>query len=380
MYNDMNTPMQRNSETLAKSSNVVKMNQNQIKWSWATRLLHGNHEYVISKEEDNGMPVVGDLGLFRVVRIGSHTRIINTDSKKLRIYEGDLFVGIFGNRYATDAFEAEVEGLKDLSLLTTAGMVGRIKSSHNSIHRFTEVSFLGFLKDKKSSQKVNLKQTIFKTRLFKNYVSKSKGPGNLLVIVGSGMNSGKTTVCRKLVKSFSQKGLSVAACKLTGSISPRDFDEMVSASATYVTDFSDYGFPSTYKCEENELLDLFEIMLEDTEKFNPDITIMEIADGVLQQETHFLLTEPSFKKKVKGLVVAADSAPSALYTVNHVENLGYKVIALSGAITSSPLYMKEFEKISDIPLISSADDTIRFGSIFNNLLKKKENIRHSLVE
>ena len=194
----MNTPMLRNSGTLTKSNNVVKMNQNQIKWSWASRLLHGNHEYEISKTEYNGMPVVGDLGLFRVARIGSHTRIINTDSKKLRIYEGDLFVGIFGNRYATDAFEAEVEGLKDLSLLTTAGMVGRIKSSHKSIHRFTEVSFLGFLKDKKSNQKVNLKQTIFKTRLFENYVSKPKGPRNLLVIVGSGMNSGKTTVCRIL--------------------------------------------------------------------------------------------------------------------------------------------------------------------------------------
>ena len=79
-------------------------------------------------------------------------------------------------------------------------------------------------------------------------------------------------------------------------------------------------------------------------------------------------------------MVAADSAPSALYTVNHLENLGYKVIALSGAITSSPLYVKEFEKISAIPIISFASDTIRFGSLFNNLLKKKENIGHSLVE
>jgi hypothetical protein len=372
--------VQKNPETV-KLSNAVRMNKSQIKWSWVSRLLDSNHEYEISRaEEYNGIPVVGDLGLFRVARVGSHTRLINTDSKKLRIYEGDLFVGIFGNRYATDAFEAEVEGLKDLSLLTTAGMVGRIKSSHKSIHRSTEVSFLGFLNDKISNQKVNLKQAIFKTKLFEHYLSKPKGPENLLVIVGSGMNSGKTTVCRKLVKSFSLRGLSVAACKLTGSVSPRDFDEMVSASATYVTDFSDYGFPSTYKCEEKELLDLVEIMLEDTEKFNPDITIMEIADGVLQQETHFLLTEPSFQKKVKGLVVAADSAPSALYTVNHVENLGYKVIALSGAITSSPLYVKEFEKTSAIPVISSATDTIRFGSLFNNLIKKKENIHHSLVE
>ena len=98
-------------------------------------------------------------------------------------------------------------------------MVGRIKSSHKSIHRFTEVSFLGFLKDKTSNQKVNLKQTIFNKRLFDNYLLKPKWPRNINYS-GIKMNSGKTTVCRKLVKSFSQKGLSVAACKLTGSVSP----------------------------------------------------------------------------------------------------------------------------------------------------------------
>ena len=373
--------IQKNVEYSTRS-NPINMNYGQIKWSWASRLLRSDHEYEITKaKEYSDTPVVGDLGLFRVIRVGSHTRLINMDSRKMRIYEGDLFVGIFGNRYATDAFEAEVEGLKNLSLLTTAGMVGRIKSSHNSTGRSTEVSFLGFLKDKTSNQKkINLKQTIFKKRYLDHSLSRPKGLGNLLAIVGSGMSSGKTTFCRKLVKSLSQKGLSVAACKLTGSISPRDFDEMVSASAIYVTDFSDYGFPSTYKCEEKELLKLFEIMLYDIEKLNPDIIIMEIADGVLQQETNFLLNEPLFQKRVGGLAVAADNAPSALYTVNHLASLGYKILALSGAITSSPLYVREFEKMSAIPVISSAANTIRVGSLFNNLIKKKENIHHSLVE
>ncbi len=91
---------------------------------------------------------------------------------------------------------------------------------------------------------------------------------------------------------------------------------MVSASAIYVTDFSDYGFPSTYKCEENELLSLpLNSCYMIWKNLKPDIIIMEIADGVLQQETNFLLNEPSFQKKVSGLAVAADNAPSALSTV-----------------------------------------------------------------
>ena len=58
-----------------------------------------------------------------------------------------MFVGVFGNRYATDALEAEVIGVRNLSLLTTAGMVGTVKSKHSSINNTTQVAFLGYLKD-----------------------------------------------------------------------------------------------------------------------------------------------------------------------------------------------------------------------------------------
>lgn len=329
-------------------------------------------EYIIGGLDPiNDTPAVGDLGLFRVTRVGSHERLIDTSNKKMRIYQGDLFVGVFGNRYATDAYEAEVEGLKNLSLLTTAGMVGSIKSKHSSIGRSTEVLFLGFLKDESLNQKVNTKQLMFHHRLPNLDESEHKASPNLLVVVGSGMNSGKTTFVRKLVKSFSQQGVAVAACKLTGSISPRDYEEMVAASAFYATDFSEYGFPSTYKCEEKELLILLETMLEDIENANPEIIVMEIADGALQKETKFLLSDPSFKKRVGGIAVTADSAPSALFTVNFLENMGYKVKAVSGAITSSPLYVKEFEESSTIPVLSSATSTIRFGKVFSDLMTKE---------
>ena len=145
---------------------------------------------------------------------------------------------------------------------------------------------------------------------------------------------------------------------------------MVAADALYATDFSDYGFPSTYKCEENELLRLLEIMMADIQKYNPEIIVMEIADGVLQKETEFLLSEPSFKKMVDAIALTADSAPSALYTVGVLEKMGYQVKAVSGAITSSPLYVKEFEKHSTIPVLSSTTSTIKFGSVFSDLMPK----------
>ena len=280
--------------------------QNSIRWSWACRVLDPEIHYEIKADDMDNPPNPGDIGLFKVTRIGAHTRLINVSSQKLRIYAGDLFTGVFGNRYATDAIEAEVDKVRNLSLLTTAGMVGTVKSMHSSIRRTTHVSFLGYLTS--DDERINTKKLMFaKSR--KGTQLADQQP-NLVVVIGSGMNSGKTTFCRKLIKSFRRKGTKVIACKLTGSISPRDFDEMVSASAIHVTDFSDYGFPSTYKCEIEEVMDLFKTMLVDLEKLKPEIIIMEVADGVLQRETKMLLNQPLFKQLTRGIIVTADSAPA----------------------------------------------------------------------
>ena len=276
-----------------------------------------------------------------------------------------MFVGIFGNRYATDAYEGEIGGLKNLSLLTAAGMVGTVKSKHRSIANPTDVKFLGFLKDIATEQRLNLKRLMFKKPELPTSLK------NIIVIVGSGMNSGKTTTCRRLIRMFSGNGYRIAACKLTGSVSNRDQDEMLSASPIFAVDFSDYGFPSTYKCELGELLDLFETMISDIARINPTIVLMEIADGVLQRETRMILNSALFQKFVNNIIVAADSAPSALYTINYLKNIGYNVIAVSGAITSSPLYVREFEENSTIPIISSASDNMRLNYFKSLLIKNK---------
>jgi hypothetical protein len=105
----------------------------------------------------------------------------------------------------------------------------------------------------------------------------------------------------------------------------------------------------------------------DIEKIDPDVTVMEIADGLLQRETSLLLSEPLIKKSTDGILLTADSAPSALYAVRYLKRLGYNIFAVSGAMTSSPLYIQEFQKNADIPIISSASDD---SKMFNVLAKQ----------
>jgi hypothetical protein len=325
-----------------------------LKWSWACRVLE-DEDYEVQENDPNNIddnkPRIGDVAVVRVDRIGNHTSMVTADNKKLRIYVGDYIVCVFGNRYATDAFEGEVIGTKNLSLLTAGGMIGTVKSKHfYDVKKPTRLSFRGYLV-KEGGKRINLKELKF----IANKPTLDSKTKNLIVAVGTGMNSGKTTAARKIIRGLSEKGLTVGACKLTGSVSNRDQDEMRSALPRTIIDFSDYGFPSTYLANKQELIDLFNMMLANLEKFNPDVVIMEIADGILQRETNMLLTDSFIKERTKGIVLAAESAPSALYGVEYLGKLGYTIIAVSGSMTSAPLSVKEFQQHSDIHVASSVD-------------------------
>ena len=351
----------KNSTKWAFSSQKISLRSKDIKWSWACRLIKDGY-YLIDRSPSI-QPSPGDLALFRVKKIGHHKSIITTDNQKFRLYENDLVVGVFGNRYATDAFEGRIRQLDRISMLTAAGMIGTVRYKHKKIKKSTKLFFIGFLTDQ-NNKRINLKELNFSKSYPKN------GLKNLLIVVGSGMNSGKTTIASKLINGLSREGLKVAGCKLTGSVSNRDKNELTSASAICTIDFSDYGFPSTYLCKKDELLDLFYTMLANLEKINPDVIIMEIADGILQRETAILLNDEKIKKMTKGILLAADSAPSALYSVNNLKKLGYKVIAVSGSITSSPLSSKEFKEHSDIQIVSSVDSGTTLTTTVNKFIQQ----------
>ncbi len=374
-YNVTQIHQNRSMATIVTDRNLILDNAHtelseNVRWSWACRILDQGSRYRLDTTA-LAKPRVGDLVLVKIQQIGYHDSIVTIDNKKIRIYENDLLVCVLGNRYATDAFEGEVDDVQNLSMLTAGGMVGTLRSRHRDIKAPTSVSFVGFLNDE-NGQRINLK------RLKLDNVSHSqpRQVKNLLAIVGTAMNSGKTTTARKIIKRLSEMGLKVSACKITGSVSNRDSDEMRSASAKLITDFSDYGFPSTYLCSKEELMTLFNTMLTDMSEKDHDIIVMEIADGILQRETAMLLADQSVKQAIKGIILTADNAPSALYATDYLKKLGYNIIAVSGAITSSPLSVREFMDHSEIYIASSADSGRELANViaeeFYNLNLVKE--------
>ncbi len=319
-----------------------------LKWSWSCRAIAEHGGYALLGDEGH-TPLVGDVALVRVRTLGHHSRINTAGSGKQRLYPGDLLVGVFGNRYATDAFEGEVRGLEDLHMLTDAGMIGTVCSQHKNTRKPTALEFLGFLDDGRG-RRLNLK-----SRLFRPSRSATLRK-NVLLVVGTGMNSGKTTTGSRLVKSLLRRGLRVAVYKLTGSVCQNDRSEWSATGAVDVRDFSDYGFPSTYMAPETELIDLFETLLADTERHEPDLVVMEIADGILQRETRLLLSHEAIRRRAGGVVLAATCSASALFGVEQIQALGHEVVTVSGVISNSPLFVREFQAASPIDIGFSLGD------------------------
>ena len=328
-----------------------------VSWAWAAR---GLRQEAAEKQYglliDHGRPAVGDAVVVQVGRIGHHRHMETEWERRLRLYEGDQLVGIFGNRYATDVYEGRVLEVRKLHLLTTSGLIGTVTCRNHNVGRPTSVSFVGYLTDS-HGRRINTKRLQFQAA-----PPQGRSP-DLVLVVGTGMSTGKTTVMRKILRAMATRGVRVAGCKLTGTASPRDLYEMKATGAVLATDFSDYGFPSTYREPLDDLVRLMDLMGAACGRAGAEIAMVEVADGLLQPETQMLLESDEIRRRVRGVVVAASCSSSLLFATEFLRKLGHEVWAASGMITNSPLFVREFTDRSPIVVVSSRGSANRLARI-----------------
>jgi hypothetical protein len=74
-------------------------------------------------------PQLGDLVVTRVVGLGAHDHVENTRGRRVRLQVGDVVVGAFGNRYATDYDKWYLPTGTVAHFLTAGGVVGWVASA-----------------------------------------------------------------------------------------------------------------------------------------------------------------------------------------------------------------------------------------------------------
>ena len=85
-------------------------------------------------------PRPGDLVLARVTRKRQHTRIELTNGRKAQLHKGDEVVLVYGNRYATDQFEALVpQDLGPCHMVASGGIAAAMISRSRGVKPATEI-------------------------------------------------------------------------------------------------------------------------------------------------------------------------------------------------------------------------------------------------
>lgn len=298
--------------------------------------------------DSNTLPQAGDMLLARVESVGQHGGVELRNGRRSTLFVGDEVVVCYGNRYAPDQFEAEVPGnLQPCHLVAAGGMAGTVLSSFSSMKVPTAIRPVGLLADSRGKV-MNLADWKLPGI---DYV----GARPLTIaVVGTTMNSGKTTSLANLIRGLVASGKRVGAAKITGTGAGKDLWLMADAGASPTYDFTDAGYVSTYKLSAEKIEDIFVTLTGHLAHAGVDIIILEIADGIFQAETAALVASPLFKAGVDHIVFASRDSAGAVGGVEKIMRLGLDVVAISGVLTNSPLATSEAIKFTGLPVVHTA--------------------------
>lgn len=282
-------------------------------------------------------PRAGDLVLARVRRIGQHANLHLANGRRRTLFKGDAFIAVFGNRYAPDQFEAVVpDNLNECDLVAGGGVVAVAKQAHVRMSRPTSIEPIGLVTRTLGGPVINLADAAVSDL---TVMDESRVP--VLAVVGTAMNSGKTTSAAQLVHGLKRSGLRVGFAKVTGTGAGGDPWLLADAGAVVTLDFTDAGHASTYLLPEEEVARVFRTLVAHLQRTEVDAIVLEVADGLYQQETSRLLRSPDFRKLVHGVLFAAADAMGAAAGVDWLLRHGHAIAGVTGVLTSSPLQARE---------------------------------------
>jgi molybdopterin-guanine dinucleotide biosynthesis protein len=176
----------------------------------------------------------------------------------------------------------------------------------------------------------------------------------VIAVIGSSMNAGKTTTVSGLIHGLSRAGFRVGAAKLTGTGSGGDLWSMEDAGAAMVLDFTDAGHASTFGAAQDDLGRIAQRLLARLGAAKMDIAVVEIADGLLQEETAALALTGHSAGWFDGFVFAAADAMGAAFGSDWLAKRGIAPLAMSGLLSASPLAMREAEMATGIEVVGLA--------------------------
>ncbi len=315
------------------------------KWAFTTRRVNRNDVCGVSTDYANAK--AGDVLLCEITEIGQHKNIQLAERRMSKSYPGDLVVLCLGDRYAPDQFlgSAVVDDDK-FDLMAGGGVAGRVDASHATMSRPTRLKPMGLLTGARG-EVLNVADYALPTLPVNSTVT-------VIGVFGASMNSGKTTAAASLACGLIRSGYAAAGVKATGTGAFGDFNSFEDVGAPAL-DFTDAGMASTFRMPLERIEDGFDTLVATAAARGAQVVVVEIADGVFQQETRDILTTSRIRDRLDGILFAAPDALSALGGVTVLNQIGLSPFAISGMVSCSPLATAEAAAVTGLPILSRQD-------------------------
>ncbi|TQV86233.1 molybdopterin-guanine dinucleotide biosynthesis protein B [Exilibacterium tricleocarpae] len=294
-------------------------------------------------------PQAGDVVLAEIERIGQHKRIELVNGRRALLAEGDRVILSYGNRYAPDQFEGLVpHNLAVCDMVAAGGIAATAVARNLRMDPATRIRPLGVLADAQG-RVLNLADFSLPAMSVKGTLPP------VFVVCGTSMNAGKTHAACSLVTGLSAMGYRVGATKLTGTGAGGDVWRMIDAGASKVLDFTDAGLPSTYLEDPQTLIEASESLLANLAAADVDVIVAEIADGLGHAETCALLESERLQAHTHGVLFAAGDSLGASAGFNWLLERQLPVLGISGALTLSPLAIREVRALVPVEPITAQE-------------------------
>ena len=286
-------------------------------------------------------PKAGDIGLFQIIEVDRHSSLQCLDTRSHSIFDGDYVLAAFGDRYATSQYEGYVPEtpLDVYHVIGAGGVIGIVRTKNAALEDYepTTVKLIGYCCDE-SGAVIN---TMFRGKKRHAFTGTVPGDAKIILSIGSTMDSGKTTTAAHIARGLKSTGKQVAFIKLTGTVYTKDIDYVTDCGADIAMDFSNMGFPSTYLQDKETILDIYQSLLEEIGQYNPAYIVMEIADGLFQRETSFLLNDKRFMSTIHNTVFSCGDSLSVMSGLEVLKQMNIQPCMISGRFTMSPLLIQE---------------------------------------
>ena len=260
------------------------------------------------------------------------------------VQRGDVLVGALGHRRALFGYSgsvpASVRPGDTLQLLNLGGVLGTCESADPANPERGEpfdCRVLGTVLDfPYLGERIGVPARVGGVKLSKNLKPLKLDTKGIPVVavVGTCMDSGKTSAACAIVSRLRRKGLVVDAFKATGVSARRDILAMEDAGARETRIFTDLGVVTT---TDGNGPDLTKTMLNELAEGHPDVIVFELGDGLLgAYGVEAILGDDAIRSVLTSVVLSANDPVAAWGGVTLLrERFGIEPTVVTGPATDN---------------------------------------------